>query len=139
VFVRDRLLGTTERVSVDAAGNEGNQISVASSISGDGRFVAFDSLASNLVPFDTNSSSTSSSSIGPQERSCVPASTRRWPGERRQRIRVRLAERRIRRLQSAAADLVANDGNLRRMTASFATSGRNDDAVQRRFERRRSE
>ena len=54
VFVRDRLLGTTERISVDSTGVQGNDMSSKAAISGDGRFVAFDSLASNLVPNDTN-------------------------------------------------------------------------------------
>jgi Tol biopolymer transport system component len=60
VFVRDRQRGTTERVSVSSAGVEGNDDSGTfqtlnePSISTDGRFVAFDSLASNLVPGDTN-------------------------------------------------------------------------------------
>ncbi len=55
-FVRDRQLGSTERVSVDAAGAEGNSLSENPSISSDGRFVAFDSDASNLVAGDTNTS-----------------------------------------------------------------------------------
>src|SRR5436190_13803833 len=46
--------GTTERVSVDSAGNEGNGHSLNAAISADGRFVAFRSVASNLVPGDTN-------------------------------------------------------------------------------------
>jgi TolB protein len=54
VFVRDRVLGTTERISVDASGNEGNGWSLAPSISADGRYVAFESYATNLVPYDTN-------------------------------------------------------------------------------------
>ncbi len=60
VFVRDRLTGTTERVSVSSRGREGNESSgllqglSGPSISGDGRFVAFDSIASNLVRGDTN-------------------------------------------------------------------------------------
>ena len=59
VFVRDRDTGTTERVSVDSFGNEAlgiraNGRSGQPSISADGRFVAFDSWASNLVPDDTN-------------------------------------------------------------------------------------
>jgi hypothetical protein len=56
VFVRDRLTGTTERVSVDSAGGQGNSVSgiYGISISPDGRYVAFDSNASNLVPGDTN-------------------------------------------------------------------------------------
>jgi Ca2+-binding RTX toxin-like protein len=54
IFVRDTLTNTTTRVSVDAAGNQGNNESFDPSISADGRRVAFDSDASNLVPGDTN-------------------------------------------------------------------------------------
>ena len=54
VFVRDRRLGSTERVSVDSGGVQGNDDSYVSSISADGRYVAFESLASNLVAGDTN-------------------------------------------------------------------------------------
>jgi hypothetical protein len=52
--VRDRLTGTLERVSVDSAGGQANDASSAPSLSADGRYVAFDSVASNLVPGDTN-------------------------------------------------------------------------------------
>lgn len=44
----------TERVSVSNAGEEGNGNSSLSAVSSDGRFVAFCSSASNLVPGDTN-------------------------------------------------------------------------------------
>ena len=54
VFVRDLQAGTTERVSVDSAGVQGNSFSWSPSISADGRFVAFSAGASNLVPGDTN-------------------------------------------------------------------------------------
>jgi hypothetical protein len=40
--------------SVAADGTQGNSSSVRPSTSGDGRFVSFDSAASNLVPGDTN-------------------------------------------------------------------------------------
>jgi Tol biopolymer transport system component len=54
-FVRDRNAGTTERVSVDSSGAEGNSGSYYwTSISEDGRFVAFSSDATNLVAGDTN-------------------------------------------------------------------------------------
>ncbi|GIU84058.1 MAG: hypothetical protein KatS3mg008_0833 [Acidimicrobiales bacterium] len=46
--------GATELVSVDASGGPANSESVNPSVSGDGRFVAFASLASDLVPGDTN-------------------------------------------------------------------------------------
>ena len=45
---------TTERVSVDNSGVQGNHISYFGEISYDGRYVAFSSVASNLVPGDTN-------------------------------------------------------------------------------------
>ncbi|MBK7643013.1 MAG: PD40 domain-containing protein [Planctomycetes bacterium] len=54
VFVRDRLLGTTERVSISSSGAQGNGDSRLASISGDGRFVAFQSTATTFVPGDTN-------------------------------------------------------------------------------------
>jgi len=54
VFVYDRLTGTVERVSVDGAGNQGNGASNAVNLSGDGRFVVFNSSATNLVLGDTN-------------------------------------------------------------------------------------
>jgi Tol biopolymer transport system component len=50
VFVRDRTAGTTERVSVDSAGNEGNAGGTVGSISADGRFVALESYSTDLVP-----------------------------------------------------------------------------------------
>jgi hypothetical protein len=56
IFVRDRVSGTTERVSIDSNGVEGNSGSNNPSISANGRFVAFWSGASNLVAGDTNSS-----------------------------------------------------------------------------------
>jgi uncharacterized repeat protein (TIGR01451 family) len=54
VFVRDRVTNTTTRVSVSSSGTQGNNHSDFASISADGRFVAFNSIASNLVPNDTN-------------------------------------------------------------------------------------
>ncbi len=54
IFVRDRAAGTTTRVSVASDGSQGNHHSMEASISDDGRFVAFRSLASNLVTDDDN-------------------------------------------------------------------------------------
>ncbi len=54
VFVHDRQTGATTRVSVGTDGAQGNGPSSNPAISGDGRFVAFESRASNLVPGDTN-------------------------------------------------------------------------------------
>ena len=54
VFVRDRQTGTTRRVSVSSGGVQGNNTSFSQALSADGRFVAFRSDATNLVPGDTN-------------------------------------------------------------------------------------
>jgi uncharacterized repeat protein (TIGR01451 family) len=54
VFVHNRSTGTTERISVSSDGTQGNSGSHSPSISDDGRFVAFVSTATNLVPNDTN-------------------------------------------------------------------------------------
>ena len=56
VFVRDRLLDTTTLVSVDSSGIQPSDASLDPDISGDGRVVTFASLASTLVPGDTNGS-----------------------------------------------------------------------------------
>jgi Tol biopolymer transport system component len=54
VFVRDRRSGVLERVSVAASGGDTDGESMACAISSDGRYVAFTSVASNLVGGDTN-------------------------------------------------------------------------------------
>jgi len=54
VFIRDRATGATRRISVSSAGEQSNGNSYRPSISADGRFVAFESSATNLVGGDTN-------------------------------------------------------------------------------------
>jgi Tol biopolymer transport system component len=54
VYVRDRLAGTTQRVSVTRSGAQVNGDSELPAISGDGQVVAFDSDADDLVADDTN-------------------------------------------------------------------------------------
>ena len=54
IFRRDLLTGTTVRVSVDTGGGDPNGNSNDLSISADGRYVAFVSAASDLVPGDSN-------------------------------------------------------------------------------------
>lgn len=54
VFVHDRSSGSTRRVSVGSDGTEGDLPSFSPTISADGRFVAFESNATNLVEGDTN-------------------------------------------------------------------------------------
>lgn len=50
VFLWDRLGDTTTRMSVSSSGKQGDDTSVGFSISADGRYVTFDSEATNLVP-----------------------------------------------------------------------------------------
>lgn len=52
VFIHDRETRTTARVSVGAGGAQSNSLSAHASVSADGRYVSFDSEASNLVDAD---------------------------------------------------------------------------------------
>lgn len=55
IYVRDRTTNTVRRVSVSSSGAQGiGGESTHPSISGNGRYVAFQSRATNLVPGDTN-------------------------------------------------------------------------------------
>ena len=54
IFVHDRQTGQTSRVSVASDGSQANDASAMPVVSADGRFVAFESLARNLVSGDTN-------------------------------------------------------------------------------------
>lgn len=54
VFVHSLVSGKTALASLDSAGRQGNNISEGPALNADGRIVAFSSLASNLVPNDTN-------------------------------------------------------------------------------------
>lgn len=60
VFLRDRVLGTLERVSVSTAGIEGDDMggsgTLVSYASSDGRYVFFGSMATNMVAGDNNAS-----------------------------------------------------------------------------------
>jgi flagellin-like hook-associated protein FlgL len=53
-FIKDTLTGITTRISTDSAGNQSNGGSQVTAISADGRYVAFNSTATNLVAGDTN-------------------------------------------------------------------------------------
>jgi Tol biopolymer transport system component len=54
IFVRDQKLGTTRLVSVSSSGRQANNFSFFPAISADGRYIAFQSKAGNLVANDTN-------------------------------------------------------------------------------------
>lgn len=55
VYLRDRTLGTTERVSVSTNGAQTASGNGLGAISSDGRYVTFGSSSNNLVPGDTTS------------------------------------------------------------------------------------
>lgn len=54
IFVYDMLLHHISRISISGAGLQGNSNSTMPVISADGRYIAFESSANNLVPSDTN-------------------------------------------------------------------------------------
>ncbi|MEM7111118.1 MAG: Ig-like domain-containing protein [Chloroflexota bacterium] len=56
IFVHDRNTGTTTRVSVHSDGTESDHNSISARVSGDGRFVGYESSATNIVDSDTNGS-----------------------------------------------------------------------------------
>jgi len=57
IFLFDSVTKKTTRVSVDSNGNQGSDHSGAPSINGNGRYIAYASVASNLVSGDTNGKS----------------------------------------------------------------------------------
>ena len=54
VFVHDRQTGRTVRASVASDGTQADGGSLAAALSGDGRYLTFNSIATNLVDGDTN-------------------------------------------------------------------------------------
>ena len=96
IFVFDRQTGTTTRVSVASDGTEGNSSSFQSAISADGRFVTYDSVATNLVPGDTNDTF----DIFVFDRQTDTTSASRWPATAR------------RRTASAASPSISADGRF---------------------------
>jgi Tol biopolymer transport system component len=54
IFLWDRHTSATTRISVGRHGVEADSWSIVPKISADGRYIAFTSLAANLVPADTN-------------------------------------------------------------------------------------
>jgi Tol biopolymer transport system component len=112
VFVRDRLAGTTERVSVSSSGGQANGRSYRPSISADGRFVAFESFASNLVPGDTNGERDvfeRDRQFGTTERVSVSSSGQQGSGD--SYYSSISADGRFVAFHSEAADLVPGDTN----------------------------
>jgi hypothetical protein len=112
VFVYERATQTVRRLSVDAQGVQGNFGSLWPSISADGRFVAFMSVATNLVPGDTNAKQDffrTELATGAIERLSVTSAGEQVFG---QCGNVRLSgDGRLAFFSSDAPTLVPNDGN----------------------------
>ncbi len=113
IYVRDRLLGLTDRVSVSSTGIQQNLVSLASpSISIDGRFVTFASIASNLVTDDTNGTGdvfVHDRQTGLTER--VSVSSTGFEGNYGGGIPAISADGRFIAFASSSSNLVANDTN----------------------------
>ncbi len=112
IFLRDRLNGTTERVSVDSSETEATGgDSQYASISADGRFVAFSSAATNLVTGDTNADSdifVRDRTLGTTERVSVSSSEAQGDGGVNEQSSMS-ADGRFVAFESYAVDLVPND------------------------------
>jgi len=103
VFVYDRQTDTIERVSVASDGSEGDADSSYPSMSTDGRYVAFKSYASNLVPADTNG--TYDVFVYDRQTGAIE----RGPPDRRDRTR----KRRLRRLAGERPEHLTQDQRRR--------------------------
>ena len=123
VFVRDLKKGKTSGSASALGRARPNGDSSSPSISADGRFVAFDSDATNLVGGDATAPRTSSSATGRRARRRGSASA---PPARRERAQQLLypsisANGRFVAFTSYASNLVAGDENGQPKTSSSAT------------------
>jgi Tol biopolymer transport system component len=113
IFVRDLQTNLTTRVSVDSNGIQGNGHSYRPVVSADGRYVAFDSDASNLVPGDTNGNTdvfVHDRQTGVTRRVSVRSDG--WQGLGTSLSPSISADGRYIAFDSSAANLAANDTNL---------------------------
>jgi Tol biopolymer transport system component len=112
VFVHDRKTGTTERVSVSSRGKQSDGFSSGGGMSADGRFVTFESQATNLVPGDTNGVSdifVHDRATGRTRRVSVGADGRQ--GDDASVVPAISASGRIVAFNSVASNLVPDDSN----------------------------
>ena len=106
--------GTTTRVSVAGDSTQANSESGSAEISADGRYVAFESAASNLVPGDTNNSSdvfVHDRNTGGMERVSVAGDGTQANGTIGSSWPAISADGRYVAYQSAASNLVSGDTN----------------------------
>jgi Tol biopolymer transport system component len=112
IFVHDVRASTIRRVSVSSSGGQGNGDSDAPAVSADGRFVAFVSASTNLVPNDTNRVAdvfVHDLQTGQTERVSVASDGSQANGA--SRFPAMSADGRYVVFESAASNLVPNDTN----------------------------
>ncbi len=123
IFVRDRMKGTTTRVSVGPGGEEADGASENPLISRDGRFVAFESRATNLVPGTTVSVDESWAALPPSSKQVFSgAGDPRFAPVRATNIFLRDLEHGLTTLVSVALD--GRAGNLGSAGPSISADGR---------------
>jgi hypothetical protein len=114
VYVLDRATGQYDLVSTSTGGQQGNQNSFSQSISGDGRFVVFESFATNLVSGATSGNKTvylrdrqlGQTTLACKNTSGVQAnSSSYWPRISR--------DGEVITYSTAASDIVSNDTNAK--------------------------
>jgi hypothetical protein len=113
LFLRDRTNGTTTLISVNTSGtNGGNDNSIPLALSADGRYVLFESSASDLVNNDTNNATdifvrdqVSGTTV------LVSVATNGLPGNGASRNAVMTPDNRYVAFSSAASDLIDGDTN----------------------------
>jgi Tol biopolymer transport system component len=116
IFLRDTWSGTTERISVGPGGVEGDGHSHGGDMTPDGRYVAFYSWASNLVPGDLNGITDAfvhdrqSGECRLISRSSEGAAANVWSTEMTQQASIS-ADGRFVTFDSVAASLVPGDTN----------------------------
>lgn len=114
IFVKDLLTGSIIRANTDSNGAQAvGWVSVAPSLSADGRFVAFQSGATNLVPGDTNGIDdifVKDLHTGKTERLSVSANGSQASGGNPQRVSMS-ADGRYVIYQAALTNLVSGDTN----------------------------
>jgi len=114
VFIRDLQIGTTTLVSINRAGtNGGNSSSRYPKLSADGRFVAFEGYASDLVTNDTNG--TQDVFVRDLQTGTTTLVSTNWTGTNSgndsSQTAFLSADGRLLAFDSYASDLVANDAN----------------------------
>ena len=112
VFVHDRQTGITERASVDFSGVQAELFCITAAISGNGRYVSFNSFAANLVPFDSNE--TDDVFVHDRKTTCteiVSVSSSGLQGNERSTLGSLSADGRYLGFTSWASNLVAGDTN----------------------------